>query len=103
MERARQWFQCLWLYPAIGFALFTASACNSSPASSGSRQAGAAAASNNPGTHIDVMCIGNRINNPLEPFHYSYKYSDASGSADKEAHITPQSMGYYDSGQIWLT
>ena len=74
MERTRQWFQGLWLYPAIGFALFTASACNSSPASSGSRQTGTAAASDNSGTHIDVMCIGDRINNPPEPFHYSYKY-----------------------------
>ena len=92
MERTRQWFQGLWLYPAIGFALFTASPCNSSPASSGSRQTGTAAASDKSGTHIDVMCIGDRINNPPEPFHYSYKYADASGSADKEADITPQSM-----------
>jgi len=92
MERTRRWFQELWLYPVIGFALITASACNSSPASSGSREAGARAASDNASTHIDVMCIGDRINNPPGAFHYSYKYADASGSVHKEADITPQTM-----------
>jgi hypothetical protein len=38
------------------------------------------------------MCLGERINNPPEAFHYSYKYSDASGSTSKEAEITPQTM-----------
>jgi hypothetical protein len=38
------------------------------------------------------MCVGERINNPPESFHYSYKYSDASGSTNKEADITPQNM-----------
>ena len=92
MERTRRWFRGLWLYPVIGFALITACACNSSPASSGSREAGATAASNNAGTHIDVMCIGDRINNPPESFHYSYVYTDASSSVDKEADITAQAM-----------
>ncbi len=62
MERARRWFQECWQYPVIGFALITASACNSSPASSRARGAGAtAAASDNAGTHVDVMCMGDRI------------------------------------------
>jgi len=81
----------LWLYPVIGFALITASACSSSTASSGSREAGAPV-SKDTGTHIDVMCIGDRINNPPESFHYSYVYSDASSSVDKEADITAQAM-----------
>lgn len=92
MERTRRWFQELWLYPMISFALITASACNSSPASSGSREAGGTAASDTAGTHIDVMCIGDRINNPPGAFHYSYQYADASGSVNKEADITPQTM-----------
>ncbi len=92
MERTRRWLQQLWLYPVIGFALITASACNSSPASSGSREAGATAASGNADTHIDVMCMGDRLNNPPGAFHYSYKYTDASGSVDKEADITPETM-----------
>ena len=49
-------------------------------------------ASDSANSHVDVMCIGERINNPPESFHYSYKYSDASGSSSKEADITPQAM-----------
>ena len=48
--------------------------------------------SDSAGSHIDVMCVGERINNPPESFHYSYKYSDASSSTNKEADITPQNM-----------
>ena len=92
MQRTRKRFRELWAYSVIGFALITASGCNSSPASSGSRDAGATAASNNDGTHIDVMCIGDRINSPAESFHYSYVYTDASGSVDKEADITAQAI-----------
>jgi hypothetical protein len=92
MERTRRWFRDLWVYAVIGFALITASGCNSSPASSGSRDAGATAASNHDGSQIDVMCIGDRINNPPESFHYSYVYTDASRSVDKEADITPQAI-----------
>ena len=92
MERTREWFQEVWLYPVIGLALITASACNSRPASPGSRAAGTTAASDNSGSHIDVMCMGDRINNPPGPFHYSYKYADASGSVVQEADITPQTM-----------
>lgn len=92
MERTRRWFRELWVYPWIAFALITASACNSSPVSSGGREAGAAAAVNNAGTHIDVMCVGDRINNPPGSFHYSYVYTDASTSVDKEADITAQDI-----------
>ncbi len=92
MEPTRRWFREWWLYPVLGFALITASACNSSPASSGAQEAGAKAASDNAGAHIDLMCMGDRINNPPGAFHYSYKYADASGSVDKEADITPQTM-----------
>lgn len=92
MRRTKRWFQELWLYPVIGLALITASACNSGPASSGTREAGATAASDSTGTRIDVMCMGDRINNPPGAFHYSYKYAGASGSVDKEADITPQTM-----------
>jgi hypothetical protein len=48
--------------------------------------------SGGPGSHIDVLCIGDRINNPPESFHYAYRYSDISGSAQKDADITPQVM-----------
>jgi hypothetical protein len=36
--------------------------------------------------------MGDRIDNPPETFHYSYKYADASGSVVKEADITPQTI-----------
>lgn len=92
MKQARRLSQELWLYPVIGFALITASACHSSPASSGSREVGVRTASDSAGTHIDVMCMGDRITNPPGALHYSYKYEDASGLVDKEADITPQTM-----------
>ena len=71
----------------LGLALAVTSACNSSSVSKS-----AAAAADGPGSHIDVLCVGDRINNPPESFHYSYKYSDMSGSAQKDADITPQVM-----------
>jgi len=73
--------------PMLGLALVVTSACNSSSVSKS-----AAAAADGPGSHIDVLCVGDRINNPPESFHYSYKYSDMSGSAQKDADITPQVM-----------
>jgi hypothetical protein len=69
-------------------ALLAASGCSSNAKSSGADAQGADSA----GGHIDVMCLGDRINSPTESFHYSYKYTDASGSVDKEADITPQAM-----------
>jgi hypothetical protein len=38
------------------------------------------------------LCVGDRINSPSGPFHYSYKYSDEANSTDNEAEITPQKM-----------
>jgi len=76
-----------WICPMLALALVVASACNSSSVSKG-----AAAAADGPGSHIDVLCMGDRISNPPESFHYSYKYSDMAGSAQKDADITPQVM-----------
>ncbi len=92
MERTRVWFRELWFCALILLALIGASACNSTRASSGPRETPATTASNDNGAHIDVMCIGDRINNPPESFHYSYLYSDAATSVDKEADITAQAM-----------
>ena len=79
------------LLPAICLALIAISGCNSK-SESRTGEPNATAASASAGSHIDVMCIGERINNPPEPFHYSYKYSDASSSTSKEAEITSQAM-----------
>jgi hypothetical protein len=72
-----------------GLAFVAACGCSSS-AKSGS--AGQDSASSGAGGQIDVMCLGDRINNPPEPFHYSFKYADASNAVIKEADITPQAM-----------
>jgi len=66
--------------------------CNSTPSSKSPQNQVAMAATHSEAAHMDVMCLGDLINNPPEPFHYSYKYADASGSVDKEADITPQQM-----------
>jgi hypothetical protein len=79
------------LLPAICLVLMTISAC-SSKSESKTGQLRTTVAADSAGSHIDVMCVGERINNPPEPFHYSYKYSDASSSTSKEAEITAQAM-----------
>lgn len=71
MERPRGWLRELWPYSVIGFVSIPASGCSSSPASSGLRGAGVTAASNNGGIRINVVCIGDRINNSPGVFHYS--------------------------------
>ena len=81
--------QCL-LFSAIFFVLIAFSACTSKSDSKTREQR--AATSESAGSHVDLMCIAERINNPPEPFHYSYKYNDASTSVSKEADITPQTM-----------
>ena len=77
--------------PAICLPLIVVPACTSNSGSTTGRTS-AAAASDSAGSHVDVMCISDRIEKPPGPFHYSYKYSDASGSTNKEAEITPQAM-----------
>ena len=66
----------------IALALLIAPACKSGSSSRNGREGGVGgvAASDGAGTHIDVMCMGDRIDNPPGPFHYSYKYTDWSGS-----------------------
>jgi hypothetical protein len=82
--------QCL-LLSAIFLILITLPGCTSKTESKTTEQR-AAATSESAGSHVDLMCIAERINNPPEPFHYSYKYNDASTSVSKEADITPQTM-----------
>ncbi len=72
-------------------ALLTASGCSSGPKSGGANTQDANGADGS-GGHIDVLCLGDRINSPAESFHYSYKYSDASRSVDDEADVTPDAI-----------
>ena len=42
--------------------------------------------------HLDVGCMLDHVQRPVEPFHYSYKYADVSRKLDEEADVTPQSI-----------
>ncbi len=44
------------------------------------------------GAHIDVGCMLGHVEKPTESFHYSYQYSDASGSVDDEVNVTPEAV-----------
>jgi hypothetical protein len=41
---------------------------------------------------IDVNCIGERIANPRDSFHYSFKAIDEQNTVVKEAEVSPQTM-----------
>jgi hypothetical protein len=41
---------------------------------------------------INVNCIGDRISNPRDSFHYSFKATDEQNTVDKEAEVSPQTM-----------
>lgn len=83
-------FRCF--CPMIGLALLALSACNSRPEASNTGDGVVAGNANASDTHVDIMCVGDRISNPPERFHYAYKYSGTAGSIDNEAEITPQAM-----------
>ena len=84
------------LLALVALALLAASGCSSHAKSKDTSPDSAAgetaATASNAGTHVDVMCIGDRINNPPEAFHYSFRYTDASATVNEEADITPQAM-----------
>jgi hypothetical protein len=86
MQKTTKW-QGMALIAPLAAAALLISSCTSKSASKT-----AATASDSAGPHVDVMCIGERINDPPESFHYSFKYSDASTSVSKEAEITPKMM-----------
>lgn len=77
---------------AVGLGSLTLFACNSGSGSSRTRGEGPSESAGGADTHVELLCVGDRINNPPEPFHYSYKYSGAAGAIDNEADITPQAM-----------
>ena len=72
-------------------ALFVASGCKSSSAAKSGDKSSTSGGSSS-GGQVDVLCVGDKINNPPEPFHYMYLYADANGSVEDQADITPQTM-----------
>lgn len=84
------------LFALLAMALL-AGGCSSRPKPTAGVQGAAAneasaPASGDSGTHVDVMCIADRISNPPESFHYSFRYTDAANTVRQEADITPQVM-----------
>jgi len=62
-------------------------ACGSRAGSKSNADPGSASSA-----HLDVGCMLEQVEKPVEPFHFSYRYADASSSVDKEAEVSPQAM-----------
>jgi hypothetical protein len=81
------------VYVVTTSVLFAACACTSVPnraeEKSAEKNSPAAQAKADPG--IDLNCIVDHIQNPVDSFHYSYK-KDGPNSVNEEADITPQSI-----------
>jgi hypothetical protein len=92
MQRRKCYSLRRWSPLLMGLALVTLWACTSGSASKDAGGREVAVGSSNTGAHIDVMCVGDRINNPSEAFHYSYQHTDANGWVEDEAEITPRAM-----------
>lgn len=85
-------------------ALLTAFGCSARPKSrrgeqsSGSETKAPATARNASDPGIDLNCVFDRIQNPPEAFHYSYR-KDSSNPVREEAEITPQTIdGSFTNG-----
>jgi len=70
--------------------LLVASGCNSRTKSAGADER--SATSGGASQTIDVNCLGDRLDNPPEAFHYSYKTTGSQNDVDKEADVAPQTM-----------
>ena len=83
----------LWFTLATGLALLAVSACKFSPRTSRADDAkpAAAPAQNSAGPGIDLNCVPDRLQNPPEAFHYSYKWN-GERFLDQEVDVTPQTI-----------
>jgi len=75
----------------IAMILYFGSGCGSSTKSADAKGQ-TAAGTRDRGQKVDINCLGNHIENPPEPYHYSFKASDGKNTVEKEAEITPQTM-----------
>ncbi len=72
---------------------FGVTGCNFVPSGRKDRDtkpAAAAAARDSSDPGIDLNCIFDRIQNPPEAFHYSYKHVNGNDDLDEEGDLTPQ-------------
>jgi hypothetical protein len=79
-----------WMLLAVSASLALATGGCSSHAQPGGTEE-KAVSSGGANSNIDMDCLPHHIENPPEPFHYSYKV-DGPNAVDKEADITPQTM-----------
>lgn len=79
------------LLSALAFSAVCGCSSSAKPANA-DRQTQKANSDSSSDSHIDVLCIGDRINEPTEAFHYSFKYADTSGWVNDEADVTPQTL-----------
>ncbi|MFZ0638615.1 MAG: hypothetical protein WAM59_02855, partial [Candidatus Acidiferrales bacterium] len=95
------------LAPAL--MLVAATGCNSSSptnktANQNAAQAPAAVAQNAHGPGINLNCIVERLQNPPEAFHYSFKNNGQPHFVDDEADVTPQTIdGTFESNASDVT
>ncbi|HKV81902.1 MAG TPA: hypothetical protein VJP02_27390 [Candidatus Sulfotelmatobacter sp.] len=75
----------------IAAILYFGSGCSSSTKSVDAKEQSAASGRDS-GQKVDISCLGSHLENPSEPYHYSFKSSDGQNAVDKEADITPQTM-----------
>jgi hypothetical protein len=92
MRQKKSWPAKLGACFVIGILSGTIAGCKSQSSIASTRDGKSAAGEGDSATHIDLLCVGDRINSPSGRFHYSYKYSDEANSIDNEAEITPQKM-----------
>lgn len=75
------------------FATAVAFACGcGSGAKSVDERKTATTSTRGPNQNVDVNCLADHIENPPDPYHYSFKSMNGQNAVDKEADITPQSM-----------
>jgi hypothetical protein len=84
--------QCL--CATFGAALILVSGCKVGPSSKNreAKSGAAKTASTNNDFHLDLNCVIDHIQNPSEPFHYSYKHDNADDNLLQEADLTPDTI-----------
>lgn len=92
MRRTTACWAKLGRYPVIALVLIAMIGCNSGATSKNAEAKASEAASGDAAPKTDLQCLADRITTPQEPFHFSYEYSDATRSVDKEADVTLQTM-----------
>jgi hypothetical protein len=66
--------------------------CNFGPAPNKTKEQPKTAVVSDPDPGIDLNCVIDRIQNPPEAFHYTYKKVNSQNPVDEEADFTPQGV-----------